>query len=140
LTDANNLDVDQVALGIQQPWAELILRGLKSIEVRSQPARICGPVYLYASKRFSGLAAATVAMEQHQVFATGLPVGLLVGSVEIVRSRAATPQDASAACVPADLLVGMQAWELQNPVRFATPVPVRFLPYGVWFYPFKRRG
>jgi ASCH domain len=140
LTDANNLDVDQIALGIQQPWAELILRGVKTVEVRSQPARICGPVYLYASKRFSSLTAATLAMEHHQVFATGLPVGQLVGSVEIVRSRAATSNDAVAACVPAELLVGMQAWELQNPVRFAKPVPVRFLPYGVWFYPFKRRA
>jgi hypothetical protein len=25
-------------------------------------------------------------------------------------------------------------------VRFATPLAVRFLPYGVWFYPFRRRG
>jgi len=37
------------ALSIRQPWAELILRGKKRIEVRSRPTNIRGPMYLYAS-------------------------------------------------------------------------------------------
>src|SRR5208283_2683405 len=37
------------ALSIRQPWAELILRGKKKIEVRSRPTNIRGPMYLYAS-------------------------------------------------------------------------------------------
>ena len=33
---------DMRALGIRQPYAELILRGIKPIEVRSRPTKIIG--------------------------------------------------------------------------------------------------
>src|SRR5205823_13366640 len=40
------------ALSIRQPFAELILRGIKTIEYRSRPTRIIGErFYIYASKR-----------------------------------------------------------------------------------------
>jgi hypothetical protein len=32
------------------------------------------------------------------------------------------------------------AWCLQRPQRLAEPLAPRFLPYGVWFYPFQRKG
>src|SRR5688572_21152433 len=39
------------ALSIRQPWAELILRGIKTIEYRSRPTRIVGErFWIYASK------------------------------------------------------------------------------------------
>ena len=37
------------ALTIRQPWAKLILRGIKTIEVRSRLTRVRGRVYIYAS-------------------------------------------------------------------------------------------
>lgn len=40
-----------LALSIRQPWAELILRGIKTIEYRSRPTRIIGQrFYIYASR------------------------------------------------------------------------------------------
>src|SRR2546423_698714 len=40
------------ALSIRQPFAELILRGIKTVEYRSRPTRIIGErFYIYASKR-----------------------------------------------------------------------------------------
>ena len=40
-----------VALSIRQPWAELILRGVKTVEFRSRPTRIVGErFWIYASK------------------------------------------------------------------------------------------
>jgi predicted transcriptional regulator len=40
------------ALSIRQPYAELILRGLKPIEFRSRPTKIIGErFYIYASKK-----------------------------------------------------------------------------------------
>ena len=39
-----------VALSIKQPWAALIVAGLKSIEVRTWPTRRQGPVLIHASK------------------------------------------------------------------------------------------
>jgi predicted transcriptional regulator len=38
------------ALSVRQPWAELILRGIKTIEVRSRLTKIRGCVQIYASR------------------------------------------------------------------------------------------
>jgi hypothetical protein len=133
-------DPDVIALGVRQPWVELILRGVKTVEIRSLNTRVRGPIYLYASKKFSDLPAALVAVRKHDLAFPGLPTGLVVGHVEISATRRAAPNDTHAACIPAALLADQFAWELRNPVRFAEPVPVRFLPYGVWFYPFRSRG
>ena len=131
---------DLIALGIQQPWVELILRGIKTIEVRSQATKVRGTIYLYASKKHSSLPAASVQVKQHQLPLEELPCGLLVGTVDIVDCVPCHSKDATAACVPADLLKNHYAWKLAHPVRLEKPLKVKFLPYGVWFYPFKRRG
>jgi len=134
------LDPQIPALGVRQPWVELILRGIKTIEVRSQNTRVRGTVYLYASKKFSELPAAIDIARKHGLDCPILPAGLLVGSVEIADTRPAQMSDVAASCVPATLLKEQFAWELRYPLRFAEPLPVRFLPYGIWFYPFRRRG
>lgn len=132
-------DKDMIALGIRQPWAELILRGIKTIEVRSQDTAQRGPIYLYASKKFADTPAADQAAESHGLDLDSLPRGVIVGTVELVASRLCRPDDDAEACVPRTYLRQQFAWELANPTRFAKPLTVRFLPYGVWFYPWKRR-
>jgi hypothetical protein len=134
------LDRDRIALGIRQPWAELIVRGIKAVEVRSSGTRVRGPIYIYASRRASELPDAAVAARRHGLEIANLPLGMIVGSIELVESRPATPDDAEAACVGAELLEGRFAWRLEKAVRFAEPVVVRFLPYGVWFYPFRPKS
>jgi hypothetical protein len=131
---------DLIALGIRQPWAELILRGIKTIEVRTLGTQLRGPIYLYTGKRLADIAAAEAIMRRHALDREELTLSRLVGTVEIVDSRPCTPADAEAACVPAEVLRGKQAWCLANPVRLDEPLQPRFLPYGVWFYPFKRRN
>ena len=129
-----------IALGVRQPWVELILRGIKTVEVRSSNTNVRGLIYLYSSKKLSDMDAATTAIAKHEIQVSELPCGLLVGSVELYAAEPATPGDAAAACVPADVLHNKVAWRLRNPVRFDKPHPVRFLPYGVWFYPYQRRN
>ncbi len=133
------IDRDRIALAIQQPWAELILRGIKTLEIRSQPARLRGTIYLYASKRPSPLPAAEVAARRWKIEIASLPLGKLVGTIDLIDCRPSRPVDHQAACVPAELLNGQFVYQLDRPQRFAAPRLVRFLPYGVWFYPFKRR-
>jgi ASCH domain len=133
------IDPDRIALGIQQPWAELILRGVKTLEIRSQPTRQRGTIYVYASKRPSPLDAAATAARAHAIDVASLPFGVLVGTVKLVDCRPCGAKDQKAACVPAPLLKGHYAWQLAEPRRLAEPAAVRFLPYGIWFYPFKRR-
>lgn len=133
-------DPSLIALGIQQPWAELILRGIKTVEVRSTETRVRGPIYLYASKQPSKLPAALMAIEEHGLDLDDLPRGLLVGTVEIADCRPCRAEDAGASCLPHTLLPHRLAWRLTNPQRLPEPLPVRFLPYGVWFYPFRRKS
>ena len=39
-----------VAISVKQPWATLIVAGLKTIEIRSWPTRRRGPVLIHAGK------------------------------------------------------------------------------------------
>lgn len=139
MTARNHPDHDLIALGIRQPWAELILRGIKTIEVRTLPTKVRGPIYLYTGQHFADIPAAQEMVERHGLNAAALPRSLIVGTVDIIDCRPCTPDDAEAAGVPSSLLAGKQAWCLANPVRLE-PFQPRFLPYGVWFYPFKRRN
>ncbi len=132
-------DPAQIALGIRQPWVELILRGVKTIEIRSQNTQIRGPIYIYASQKPAESPAAVEAARRHGLQIDDLPRGVLVGSVEIHATAPTRPGDTRNACLPAELLEGKIGWHLRAPVRFEASLPVRFLPYGVWFYPFRRR-
>jgi ASCH domain len=134
-----SLDRDRIALAIQQPWAELILLGIKTLEIRSQPTQLRGTIYVYASKRPSRLPAAESAALRWKLEIGALPLGRVVGTVDVTDCRAARAADHQAACVPVDLLSGQLAYELDRPLRFEAPRPARFVPYGVWFYPFRRR-
>src|SRR5438045_3131547 len=94
------------ALSIRQPFAELILRGIKTIEYRSRPTRIIGERFLiYASRSPAKRSwSSDLAMpdargagglpdwmlelaEQMKMIPPGivLPVGVIVGSARIER-------------------------------------------------------
>lgn len=130
---------DRLALCVQQPWAELILRGEKAIEVRTSTTNQRGAIYLYASRKFSTAEFATTAIERFGIDAASLPVGCIVGTIDLFECRPATIDDAAAACVPGDWLPGRFAWMVRNPQRLSQPAAPRFIPYGIWFYPFQRR-
>lgn len=137
---ASRPDRQMIALGIRQPWAELILRGVKTIEVRSQNTNKRGRIYVYASKLVSDHAAAATAINEHGLQVDSLPKGVLVGTVELFDSTPCTAKDSRAACLPRRELKGRFAWRLRDPQRLEKPLPIRFMPYGIWFYPFKRRS
>lgn len=138
--DFVNLDRDRIALAVQQPWAELIVRGLKTIEVRSTSVRVRGTIYIYASRRLSDLPDAAVAAERHDLNVESLPTGVIVGTANLTECRAASPDDADAACVSPAILDGRMAWCFTDSVKYIEPLQVRFSPYGIWFYPFRRRS
>ncbi len=134
------LDRDVIALGVRQPWAELIVRGKKTIEIRSLSTPRRGLVYIYASKKLSDHPAALLAANQHGLDLEKLPRGVLVGLAELVDSRPCKGSDARAACLPAEYLKDCFGWHLAQASAFARPFSVKFLPYGIWFYPYKRRN
>jgi ASCH domain len=106
------------ALSIRQPYAEMILRGTKKLEYRTIPTNIRERVYIYASK--------TPGEEENfkklKVDPGDLPVGVLVGTIEII------------GCT---WRLGKYEWHLAKPERLAKPLEPENRPQPVWFYPFK---
>jgi hypothetical protein len=135
-----SIDRDRIALAVQQPWAELLLRGVKTLEIRSTAARIRGPIYLYASRRLSSLPDAAEAAARWGLSLSSLPQGVVVGAATLVEIRLARADDAAAACLSTRALTGKFAWRFADPEPFDLPLPARCLPYGIWFYPFRRQG
>ncbi len=136
----NGRKPSQLALAVQQPWAELIIRGIKTLEVRSSNVRTRGPIYIYASRKLSELPDASRAAERYGIDVASLPTGIIVGEAELVESRPARSEDVNAACVAEDRLHNRYVWRFEAPTRFEEPLSVRFLPYGIWFYPFRRKS
>jgi len=105
------------ALSIRQPYVEQILRGTKKAEYRTRPTKIRGRVYLYAA-RTPGPEAEFARIGARP---GDLPVGLIVGTVEIVDC---TGQP------------GDYHWHLAKPERLPTPIQPDNHPQPAWFYPF----
>jgi superfamily II DNA/RNA helicase len=108
------------ALSVRQPWAELIVRGEKTVEYRSQPTKIRERVYIYASATKPDLTDSEV-WEEVGCSLSDLPKGVLVGTVEIVD------------CIGSD---GEYEWILANPERLDESLKPTAQPNPVWFYPF----
>jgi predicted transcriptional regulator len=105
------------ALSIRQPYAELILRGIKTIEYRSRPTKIIGErFYIYASRKWAGVNghdAAGIAEGE-------APTGVIVGTA-IIRK-----------CIKN---CDGYEWHLSGVKRMKRPRKVKGQPQPVWFRP-----
>jgi hypothetical protein len=72
---------DWFALSIQQPWLDLILRGVKTVEVRSWAIKRRGPILLHAARTIDWKAAAQFGYRDP----LALPRGALAGYAEIAK-------------------------------------------------------
>ena len=130
----------QRALSVRQPYAELILRGEKTIEWRSRPTRVVGErFYLYASLKLAGDAGiwsddladpeadALPWIRElglaRRLFGDGgdLPRGLLVGSATIER------------VIPPSGGHAMYGWKLAAIERLDRPRKPTGHPQPTWF-------
>jgi hypothetical protein len=119
------------ALSVRQPWAELILRGSKTIECRTRPTFVRERIWIYAAEgRARRDTLSTITIPDH----AALPRGVLVGSVELVACRRLRSSDAAAACMPIDF-EGF-AWLVVHPERLATPLRPTGRPQPEFFLPF----
>lgn len=122
------------ALSIRQPWAELILRGCKTLEVRSRPTRVRGWVQIYAALgRKDGPHPRRAAL-QYGLDLETLPRGLLVGWVEIVDCRRVGPADSDEACFPIPEESQLYGWVVRHPGRLAVPTVPNSQPQPSFFF------
>jgi hypothetical protein len=66
------------ALSVRQPWAELILRGRKTIEVRTWPTRHRGELWLHAGVRVD-----REALDRFGLITENLAFGAIIGRCEL---------------------------------------------------------
>ena len=106
------------ALSIRQPYAELILRGIKRVEYRSRATKIIGErFYIYAAQTWAG-------MKGHDcdgIQPNDAPTGVIVGTATISR------------CLKKD---GYYEWHLADAKRIRHPRKPKGQPQPVWFQPF----
>jgi hypothetical protein len=109
------------ALSIRQPWAELIMRGIKITESRSRPTTIRERIYIYAAKgRVDPQDEADCAAD-HGIDVDSLPRGVIVGTVEIYDCDG-------------------DEWQLRKPERARRLRKPDNHPMPVWFTPFRNEG
>lgn len=154
LADKDNMR----ALSIRQPYAELILRGIKTCEYRSRPTKLLGErFWIYASKGRDVTISSDGERESKPVWSTDLgmpgdglpnwmielaeqvkligpddilPRGVIVGSAVIARCDATDPWPLSPNPSP------MYRWRLTDVRRECEHRKPTRHPQPVWFKPF----
>ncbi|MGB7160346.1 MAG: ASCH domain-containing protein [Tepidisphaeraceae bacterium] len=145
------------ALSIRQPYAELILRGIKTVEYRTQPTRVVGErFHIYATKKKRSVAggqwpvksadnivvppekppqwmielAEQVGMiEPHLLNGALLPTGVIVGSAVIEKVSQVDSRSTGSGRA-------MYRWHLANVERAKKLRKPNGHPQPVWFKPF----
>ncbi len=107
------------ALSIRQPWVELILRGVKSIELRKWTTDYRGPLWLHASMKMDDLS-------PYVPEDTPLFVGGYVGCAVLRTILTMDPRRWEGwrvhHCHPGRYLPGHFGWVLSDVVRFRAPL------------------
>lgn len=132
----DNRDAPPRALTIKQPWAELIARGLKTIEVRAQPTKLRERIYIFASAAEMDEAASQRARE-FGLKEAEMPRGVIVGTVQIVGCLPMVKEDVVKAGFTRDFQPnGEFSWYLARPKRFKRTLLPKNPPQPHFFKPF----
>lgn len=111
-----------LALSIRQPWAELVLRAQKSIEVRSWTTDYRGPLWLHTGQKRDP--DAEIHFGLRDLFHGGF-----VGRVEVSSVIRFDPDRwarwRNRHLVTGEMPSGSFAWLLREPVRLRHPIPAR---------------
>lgn len=115
------------ALSVRQPWAQLLLRGVKGIEVRTWGVRMSGFwMWIHASQTLDRWAADAFA-ERYKLF---LPLGCYVGTVFVKEIIEFTPETWRELvhehhCHGMSFKPGLKGWRNSRAYQFTNPVPGR---------------
>ena len=111
-------------ISLQQPYAELVLQGRKTLDLRTFNATFRGRFAIHASQTVQKDICALYGLDPDS-----LPRGAIVGTVELVGAEPLTAETYAARhdehLRPAGWLPNLVGWELANPQRLATPIPFR---------------
>lgn len=112
------------ALSFRQPWAELILQGRKTIDLRTYNTHYRGPLAVHASQKME-----TGYCREHNLDPDSLDAGGIVGTVELVDviplDEAAYQEQLDAHLAGRRWREGLYGWVLAHPQRLPEFVPAR---------------
>jgi hypothetical protein len=113
------------ALSIRQPWADLIVRGIKTLELRSWTVNYRGPLAIHASQTVDRAACQAHGLDPDQV-STGAIIGVvdLVSIVELDDKAFVSRQNEHLA-TDGFKTSPLYGWQIATPHALSRPRPVR---------------
>ena len=112
------------ALTVRQPWARLIMDGIKTIEVRSWPPDVLGRILVHAGSRLEEEACGRLRIAREE-----LVTGAILGSLRIVHVFQFTEkswEELRPLTLEAGALSGpLLGWRLGGPIFLEEPLPWR---------------
>lgn len=110
------------ALSFRQPWAELILQGRKTMDLRTYNTHHRGRILIHAAQTVE-----SDACRLHGMDPSTMAAGTFVGSVTVVDVVPLTEERYAATCdqhlAGRHFQPGMYGWILADPVRLPQPIP-----------------
>ena len=88
------------AISLRQPWAALVVAGLKTVEVRTWPTRRRGPILIHASKIVDERPEGWSHISTPELKRAAALLGGIVGAVELTDCIEYDSADSFAAAVP----------------------------------------
>jgi hypothetical protein len=128
-------------LSLLQPWASLVVLGVKTIETRSWATRHRGKILIHASQGKAGsIFAEELPFKKYIPDFNKLQFGAIIGMVtidKILRTEDFLLSDSQMDSLTfeekafGDYSSGRYGWLLSDPVEFKEPIPARGMP-GLW--------
>jgi hypothetical protein len=132
------------AISLLQPWASLVVMGVKTIETRSWGTKYRGPILIHASIGKAGnIFADELLFKKYIPDFKQLPFGAIIGQVTItnvirIESLNLTDDLINKLTMEekafGDYTEGRYAWLLEDYIKFKTPIPARGT-LNIWEYP-----
>lgn len=129
------------AITVKQPWASLIIEGIKDIENRTWPTKFRGRVLIHAGATIAKNAVDVISMIDGELARKiwfdindkKLPIGAVIGSVEIIDCVINHPS------IWSEKTTQMSPdnsynWVLANPIKFPEAIPAKG-KLSFWDYP-----
>ena len=131
------------AISLLQPWASLVIMGVKTIETRSWQTPYRGELLIHASRgKKGGILCTEPPFRKYIPNFSQLPFGALIGYVTLQKivpvEMLCLSSDTLAALTLeekafGDYTKGRYAWILAEPVLFEKPIPAKGT-LGLWNY------
>jgi hypothetical protein len=112
----------KIAISVRQPWADLIIWGIKTIEVRQWSSNYRGILYIHSSKTLD-----EIAMNKFHI--TDPPTGAIIGKVDLIKVEPFTEKSWSTLADEhlndGPFSPGLYAWYLASPTSLKNPIPYK---------------